>query len=82
MKSTDLIKNLMTMGWYLHRIKGSHHHFRHTTIKGLVTIPHPSQDLPIGTVKSIMRQAGVFMKVHKASQFHMEKSIATTTNCY
>lgn len=82
MKSADLIKTLMNMGWYLHRIKGSHHHFRHTAIKGLVTIPHPSQELPIGTVKSIMRQAGVCMKAPKSSQFYMEKNVATTAHCY
>ncbi|MFH3664037.1 type II toxin-antitoxin system HicA family toxin, partial [Acinetobacter baumannii] len=29
------------------------------TKKGLVTIPHPKKDLPNGTVKSILKQAGL-----------------------
>jgi predicted RNA binding protein YcfA (HicA-like mRNA interferase family) len=27
--------------------------------KGLVTIPHPKKDMPQGTVKNILRQAGI-----------------------
>ncbi len=46
-------------GWYLVRTKGSHHHFKHPTQKGLGTIPHPKKDVPKGTVKSILRQAGI-----------------------
>ena len=46
-------------GWQLHRTKGSHHHFKHPTKKGLVTIPHPKKELPQGTVKSILKQAGL-----------------------
>jgi len=29
------------------------------TKKGKVTIPHPKKDLPIGTVRSILKQAGI-----------------------
>lgn len=46
-------------GWYIHRVVGSHNHFKHPTKKGLVTIPHPKKDLPIGTVNSILKQAGL-----------------------
>lgn len=46
-------------GWYLHRITGSHHHFKHPTKKGLVTIPHPKKDVPKATEKSILKQAGL-----------------------
>ena len=46
-------------GWYVSRTKGSHHHFKHHKKKGLVTIPHPKKDIPMGTVKSILRQAGL-----------------------
>lgn len=28
---------------YLARTKGSHHHFKHPTKRGLVTIPHPKK---------------------------------------
>lgn len=46
-------------GWILDRTKGSHHHFKHQTKTGIVTVPHPKKDLPIGTVKSILKQAGL-----------------------
>lgn len=46
-------------GWYEVRVRGSHHHFKHPTKIGLVTIPHPKKDLPSGTVKNILKQAGL-----------------------
>ncbi|WP_228136605.1 type II toxin-antitoxin system HicA family toxin [Acinetobacter baumannii] len=55
----DLIKMIEADGWYEVRVSGSHHHFKHPTKKGLVTIPHPKKDLPNGTVKSILKQAGL-----------------------
>lgn len=48
-------------GWELIRVNGSHHHFVHPSKKGLVTIPHPKKDLPIKTVKSIRKQAGLIV---------------------
>ena len=59
MKSLDLIKMVEADGWYEVRVTGSHHHFKHPTKKGLVTVPHPKKDLPAGTVKSILKQAGL-----------------------
>lgn len=59
MKSLDLIKMIEADGWYQVRCKGDHHHFKHPTKKGLVTIPHPKKDLPTGTVNSILKQAGL-----------------------
>ncbi|ATO20631.1 MULTISPECIES: type II toxin-antitoxin system HicA family toxin [Acinetobacter] len=59
MKSLDLIKMIEADGWYQVRCKGDHHHFKHPTKKGLVTIPHPKKDLPPGTVNSILKQAGL-----------------------
>ena len=59
MKSSLLLKLIEKEGWYLVRVKGSHHHFKHPIKKGLVTIPHPKKDIPKGTVASIMRQAGL-----------------------
>lgn len=82
MKSSELIKTLLNMGWYLHRVKGSHHHFRHGKLKGLVTVPHPTQELPKGTVKSIMRQAGIYMSMNKSGFTQMEKCIDITIHCY
>lgn len=59
MRSDELIKMVEEDGWVLQRIKGSHHHFKHPTKPGLVTVPHPKKDLPIGTVKSILKDAGL-----------------------
>lgn len=59
MNSLALIKMIEADGWYLARTKGSHHQFKHPSKKGLVTIPHPKKDLPPGTVKSILKQAGI-----------------------
>lgn len=59
MESREIIKILKRDGWLIKRTAGSHHHFVHPTKKGLVTIPHPKHDLPVGTIRSIERQAGV-----------------------
>ncbi|GAA5784872.1 type II toxin-antitoxin system HicA family toxin [Chitiniphilus shinanonensis] len=59
MQSRELIALIQQDGWYEVRVSGSHHHFKHPTKPGLVTIPHPKKDLPPGTVKSIKRQAGL-----------------------
>ena len=59
MKSRDVIAEITAAGWFLVRINGSHHHFRHTTKPGLVTVPHPKKDFPIKTLKSIERVSGV-----------------------
>tara|TARA_B110000908_G_C10214357_1_gene431953 strand:- start:1337 stop:1552 length:216 start_codon:yes stop_codon:yes gene_type:complete len=59
MKSSSLIKLIQKEGWYLLRTKGSHNHFKHSTKKGIVTIPHPKKDIPKGTVANILRQAGL-----------------------
>jgi predicted RNA binding protein YcfA (HicA-like mRNA interferase family) len=57
--STELIKIVEDEGWVLDRINGSHHHFHHTTKKGIVTIPHPVKDMDSKTANSIKRQAGL-----------------------
>ena len=59
MNSREVIKRLTAAGWQRVRVTGSHHHFRHPTRPGTVTVPHPKQDLPKGTLKSVERQSGV-----------------------
>ena len=59
MSSDDLIRRIQLEGWNKVAQKGSHVQFKHTTKKGRVTIPHPEKDLPKGTVKSILKQAGL-----------------------
>lgn len=59
MNSREVISALQAAGWYEVRQKGSHKQFRHDVKIGLVTVPHPKKDLPIGTLRSIARQAGL-----------------------
>ncbi|EZY68673.1 type II toxin-antitoxin system HicA family toxin [Staphylococcus aureus] len=57
--SKEVIKKIEQDGWYLVRVVGSHHHFKHPNRKGKVTVPHPKKDLPRGTERSILKQAGL-----------------------
>ncbi|CUA82068.1 Predicted RNA binding protein YcfA, dsRBD-like fold, HicA-like mRNA interferase family [Gulbenkiania indica] len=59
MNSREAVKMIEADGWYLVRVTGSHHHFKHPTKAGIVTIPHPKKDLKPGTINSIKKQAGL-----------------------
>lgn len=59
MKSTDLIREMQAVGWYLHRVRGSHHIFRHPVLTGSIAVPHPKKDLPKGTLQAIRKLAGL-----------------------
>lgn len=60
MKVRDVIRLLTNDGWVQVSQRGSHRQFRHSTKPGKVTVPGKmSDDLPIGTYKSILRQAGL-----------------------
>jgi predicted RNA binding protein YcfA (HicA-like mRNA interferase family) len=58
MDSRQIITRLKQDGWVLIHIRGSHHQFKHPDKPGRVTIPHPKRDLPVGTLRSIYKQAG------------------------
>ncbi len=58
MSSREVIARLKKDGWVLVRTRGSHWQFRHPERPGLVTVPHPRRDFPIGTLKAIFKQAG------------------------
>ena len=62
MKSGDIIKRLKADGWFLVHVVGSHHQFKHHTKIGKVTVPHPKKDLPLPTLNSILKQAGLRAK--------------------
>lgn len=62
MNSRELIAALEADGWHLARVKGSHHHFKHPTKQGVVTVKHPAKDFPLGTIKSIERQSGLKLR--------------------
>lgn len=57
--SREIIKILNADGWYEVRCVGDHHQYKHPTKKGLVTVPHPKKDMPLKTIKSIFKQAGI-----------------------
>jgi predicted RNA binding protein YcfA (HicA-like mRNA interferase family) len=61
MKTRDLIKMIEADGWYLDRVKGSHHLFKHPTKAGTLCVPVHSlgKDVAIGIEKAILRQAGL-----------------------
>jgi predicted RNA binding protein YcfA (HicA-like mRNA interferase family) len=58
MNSREIIAKLKKDGWILVHVRGSHHQYKHPTKPGRVTVPHPKKDFPIGTVRSIYKQAG------------------------
>lgn len=60
MKSREVIKKIEANGWYLDRVSDSSHHvFKHPNKSGIVVVPHPKKEIPIGTLKSIEKQSGV-----------------------
>jgi len=62
MRSGDVIAVLREDGWYEVATKGSHVQFKHPDKPGPVTVPHPKRDLPVGTLKSIEKQAGLELR--------------------
>ncbi len=62
MKVRDLLKRLKRDGWYKVSQKGSHAQFKHAVKKGRVTLPIHKGDVPIGTLKSIFKQAQIHEK--------------------
>jgi len=54
-----MLDKLREEGWYLVATKGSHRQFKHPTKPGRVTVAgKASDDLPLGTLNSIFKQAG------------------------
>ncbi len=62
MDSRDITKALKRDGWYEVNQVGSHVQFKHPSKKGRVTVPHPRRDMPIGTLKSIEKQAQIKLR--------------------
>jgi predicted RNA binding protein YcfA (HicA-like mRNA interferase family) len=55
-----LCKIVERNGWTLKRVTGSHHIYVQEGISFILSIPvHSNRDLPIGTLKSIMKDAGL-----------------------
>jgi predicted RNA binding protein YcfA (HicA-like mRNA interferase family) len=59
-KVKEVIRLLEKDGWYLARTRGSHRQFKHPNKSGAVTVSgKPNVDVPPGTLKSILKQAGL-----------------------
>lgn len=57
--SSEVIAALKADGWYLKRIRGDYHQFKHAIKKGTVTLQHPVKDLDKNVLRSIKRQSGL-----------------------
>ncbi|HEY5818314.1 MAG TPA: type II toxin-antitoxin system HicA family toxin [Mesorhizobium sp.] len=62
MKSSDVIARFRSDGWQQVAQRGSQVQFKHQIKPGRVTVPHPQRDVPIGSLKSIERQAGLKLR--------------------
>ncbi|MEK1931278.1 MAG: type II toxin-antitoxin system HicA family toxin [Pararhizobium sp.] len=62
MLSSDVITALRKDGWFEVARKGSHVQLKHADKPDRVTVPHPKRDIPIGTLKSIEKQAGIKLR--------------------
>ena len=59
-KVRDLMRIVEADGWKHVRTTGSHRHYKHDNKPNVVTIPgHPGDDVPTGTLKSILKAAGL-----------------------
>ncbi|MGB7414027.1 MAG: type II toxin-antitoxin system HicA family toxin [Thermosynechococcaceae cyanobacterium] len=55
-----LCKVVERNGWNLKRVTGSHHIYAKKSIKAILSIPvHSNRDIPIGTLKGILKDAGL-----------------------
>lgn len=56
----ELIKVLETKGWYLKRTRGSHHYYRHPTIRDAIAVPvHGGRSIRPGLLLNILKTAGI-----------------------
>ena len=59
-KVGDLVHMLESNGWRLKTTRGIHRQFRHPQKGMVVTVPgHLAKDVPPGTLKAILRSAGL-----------------------
>ena len=60
LSGTRVIAALERAGFFIHHVKGSHHVLRHRNdSQRSVVVPVHRKDLPPGTIRAIIRQAGL-----------------------
>ena len=62
MKVRELLRLLRQNGWYEVRSRGGHRTLKHPEKAGLVIVAIHGSDDPTGTLKAIMKQAGLEAK--------------------
>lgn len=62
MNSREIVRKLKEDGWFEVAHVGSHKQFKHAMKPGRVTVPSPRKDVPIGTLRSIEKQAGIKLR--------------------
>ncbi len=56
----QLVKVLERQGWYVKRVRGSHHIMRHPSISDAIPVPvHGNQSIKRGTLGNILRTARI-----------------------
>ena len=55
----EALRALQADGWYVVRTAGSHSHLAHQSKPGIVTVALHPGTIPLGTMRSIIRQAGL-----------------------
>lgn len=55
----EVTRLLKKKGWYRIGVRGSHVYYKHDNLDGKITVVNNRKDIPIGTYRSIMKQAGL-----------------------
>jgi predicted RNA binding protein YcfA (HicA-like mRNA interferase family) len=55
----DIVRILKEKGFVLDRSRGSHQIWLHPVSRKRAVVPMHNKDIPIGTLSSILRQAGI-----------------------
>ena len=60
MKSSEFLKLLKVHGWFVIRQSGSHMYLKHPVNTKMLTFPyHGSKEIKKGTMRSILKDAGI-----------------------
>lgn len=59
MRGRDLLRLMESHGWTLDRIRGSHHVMTKPGERSIPVPIHGNRDLPPGTARAILKQAGI-----------------------
>lgn len=62
LKSRDIVRKLKGLGFEVVRVSGSHQILKNSTTNRRTVVPKHAGDLPKGTVKAILREAGISLE--------------------